>query len=38
MVPQIDLKKVQSSGFFYVKGGEMRGAVFVNVKLQAEFL
>lgn len=38
VVPQIDLKKVQSSGFFYVKGGEMRGAVFVNVKLQAEFL
>lgn len=29
VVPQIHLKTVQNSGCFYVKGREMRGAVFL---------
>lgn len=31
-VSEIHFKKVQSSDFFYVKEGKMRGVVFVNTK------
>ena len=38
IVPQIHCKKAQGSGFSYVKGREMGGAVSVKLSPQAEFL